>query len=87
MVLTFAQYSILKATYNCATYTQVAQQTNFDRLLISYYVMGLLSIGLIRAIGKDNNSTTCYELTELGTTCINDYERANPSLIIKRQIL
>ncbi len=87
MVLTFAQYSILKATYNCATYTQVEQQTNFDRLMISYYIMGLLSVGLIKAIDKENKSTTCYELTELGTACIDDYERANPSLIIRRRIV
>ena len=84
MVLTFAQYSILKATYTCATYSQVENQTSFDRLMIRYYIVGLLSIGLINAIGQVDNETTCYELTSLGLTSVDEYERSNPSLIINR---
>lgn len=84
MVLTFAQYSILKATYTCATYSQVESQTSFDRLMIRYYIMGLLSIGLINAVGHFDNETTCYELTSFGLTCVEEYERSNPSLIINK---
>ena len=82
MVLTFAQYSILKATYNCATYSQMEKQTSFDQLIIRYYIMGLLNIGLIKAVGQSDSETTCYELTDLGLTYIDEYERYNPALII-----
>lgn len=84
MTLTFAQYSILAATHTCATYSQLEQKTHFDRLMIQYYILGLLSIGLIQASDKEPTDTTCYELTETGLTYIEDYERANPELIIKR---
>ncbi len=86
MIITFAQYSILTATYTCATYSQVEKQTNFDRMMINYYIMGLLSIGLIRASDENASDTTCYELTDLGISYIEDYERANPDLIIKKLI-
>ena len=83
MVLTFAQYSILKATYTCATYSQVEKQTSFDRMMISYYILGLLSVGLIKAIEQSDTETTCYKLTDFGITSIDEYERSNPLLIIK----
>lgn len=86
MIITFAQYSILTATYRCATYSQVERQTSFDRMMISYYIMGLVSIGLIKASDENSSATTCYELTELGITYIDDYERANPDLIIKKAL-
>lgn len=72
------------ATYRCATCSQVAQQTSFDRMMINYYIMGLLNIGLLKASDGNANETTCYELTDLGLSYIDDYERANPDLIIKR---
>jgi predicted transcriptional regulator len=83
MILTFAQYSILTATYTCATYSQLEQKTHFDRLMIQYYILGLLNIGLIRASDQVPSETTCYELTDMGLAYIEDYERANPALIIK----
>ena len=87
MIITFAQYSILTATYRCATYSQVAKQTSFDRMMIIYYIMGLISIGLIKASDESPNETTCYELTELGMMYIDEYERANPALIIKKAVM
>ena len=84
MIITFAQYSILMATQRCATFSQVEQQTSFDRMMIDYYIMGLLNIGLLKASDEIANETTCYELTDLGENYIDDYERANPDLIIKR---
>jgi predicted transcriptional regulator len=84
MIITFAQYSILLATYQCATYSQVARQTTFDRMMISYYIMGLCSIGLINASDDTASENTCYELTDLGISYIEEYERANPDLVIKK---
>ena len=84
MTLTFAQYSILTATHTCLTYSQLEQKTHFDRLMIQYCILGLLNIGLIRASDKEPTETTCYELTETGLLYIEEYERANPELIIKR---
>lgn len=87
MIITFAQYSILTATYRCATYSQVEKQTSFNRMMISYYIMGLVRIGLIRASDESPSETTCYELTELGMMYIDEYERANPALIIKKVLM
>ena len=87
MIITFAQYSILTATYRCATCSQVEKRTSFDRMMISYYIMGLVSVGLIKASDESPNETTCYELTDLGMTYIDDYERANPDLVIKRAMV
>ncbi len=86
MVITFAQYSILTATYRCATYSQVEKWTSFDRMMIDYYIMGMLNIGLIKASDENASDTTCYELTDIGVSYIEDYERANPNLIIKRSV-
>ncbi|GAB3730199.1 hypothetical protein [Spirosoma lituiforme] len=87
MIITFAQYSILTATYRCATYSQVEKQTSFDRMMIRYYIMGLVNIGLIKASDERPNEATCYELTELGRAYIDDYERANPALVIKNNVV
>lgn len=86
MIITFAQYSILTATYRRATCSQVEKRTSFDRMMISYYIMGLVSVGLIMASDESPNETTCYELTNLGMTYIDEYERANPDLVIKRTL-
>lgn len=86
MIITFAQYRILTAAYHCATSSQLEQQTSFDRMMISYYIMGLLSIGLLKASDENASETTCYELTDLGVDYIDEYERANPDLVIKRAI-
>ena len=87
MIITFAQYSILTATYRSATCSQVEKQTSFDRMMISYYIMGLVSVGLIKASDERPSETTCYKLTDLGVTYIDDYERANPDLVIKRVMM
>ncbi|QDK81654.1 MarR family transcriptional regulator [Spirosoma sp. KCTC 42546] len=84
MTLTFAQYSILKATYKGVTYGQLEQETNFDYLMITYYISGLLTIGLIQASNKEGSETTFYKLTDEGENSIEEYERANPALIIKQ---
>ncbi|GAB2520568.1 hypothetical protein [Spirosoma aerophilum] len=86
MIITFAQYSILTATYNGATSSQVQQQTSFDQMMISYYILGLVSIGLLKASDENADEITRYELTELGEAYIDDYERANPALVIKKDI-
>lgn len=83
MTLTFAQYSILKATYKGVTYGQLEQETNFNHLMISYYMSGLLTIGLIQASNKEGNESTFYKLTDEGENSIEEYERANLALIIK----
>ncbi|MVM34692.1 hypothetical protein GO755_31985 [Spirosoma sp. HMF4905] len=79
MTLTFAQYSILKATIRGVTYRQLEQETSFNHLIINYYIKGLLAIGLI----KKGTETSSYQLTDEGENCIDEYERANPALIIK----
>ncbi|WP_461064739.1 hypothetical protein [Spirosoma horti] len=56
-------------------------------MMISYYIMGLVSVGLIKASDESPSETTCYELTDLGMTYIDDYERANPDLVIKRALI
>jgi predicted transcriptional regulator len=83
MNLTFAQYSILKATNRGVTYRQLEQETNFDYLMITYYIKGLLTIGLINASNKEGYENTSYQLTDEGANSIEEYERANPALIIK----
>ncbi|MVM41270.1 hypothetical protein GO730_32310 [Spirosoma sp. HMF3257] len=83
MTLTFAQYSILKATYRGVTYRQLEQETNFDHLLINYYIEGLLTIGLINVSDQEYTETTNIQLTNEGVDCIDEYERDNPALIIK----
>lgn len=85
MNLTFAQYSILKAADRGVAYKQLEQETNFDYLMISYYVHGLLTIGLINAKRKENE-TVNYQLTDEGADSLEEYERANPALIIKSDI-
>lgn len=83
MFITFAQYSILMASQHRATYSQLERKTNFDHLMVNYYTMGLLNIGLISASDKEGTESTYYQLTDEGHNCIREYERANPELIIK----
>jgi predicted transcriptional regulator len=86
MIITFAQYSILSSTYHGATCRQIQQQTSFDQMMISYYIMGLVKIGLLKGSDDNADEDTRYKLTELGETYIDDYERANPALVIKKDI-
>lgn len=83
MTLTFAQYSILKATEKGVTYPQLEQETNFDYLMINYYIEGLLAIGMLYANDKESSETISYQLTNEGTDSLDEYERENPALIIK----
>lgn len=83
MFITFAQYSILMASEHRVTYSQLEKKTNFDHLMVNYYTMGLLNIGLISASDKDGAESTYYQLTDEGASCIREYERANPELVIK----
>lgn len=83
MIITFAQYSLLTAAQRSATYRQLEQKTNFDRLMVDYYTMGLMNIGLMRATDENMNEHTRYELTDLGERSLDEYERANPDLVIK----
>lgn len=83
MIITFAQYSLLTAAQRSATYRQLEQKTNFDQLMVDYYIMGLINIGLIKATDENRNEHTRYELTESGEQCLDEYERANPDLVIK----
>ncbi len=82
MTLTFGQYSTLSATRHCITQDQLTSQTEFDRLMISYYITVLLGNGLIMA--KQGHNSTCYKLTEAGEICLDEYERFNPELTIRR---
>lgn len=86
MVITFAQYSILTATYRGATFHEVANKTTFDQMMVNYYMTGLLNIGLIKMVSKADSEAISYELTDLGISYIEDYERANPELVIKRTV-
>ena len=83
MFITFAQYSILMASQHRATYSQLERKTNFDHLMVNYYTMGLLNVGLISASDKEGTAATYYQLTDEGASCIREYERANPELVIK----
>lgn len=84
MSITFAQYCILTATYSCATANDIQRKTTLERLMINYYLMGLLRMGLVEIVFNKGNETTCYELTELGAIYVEDYERANSELVIRR---
>lgn len=83
MNITFAQYSILMAAQNRANYSQLEQKTKFDHMLISYYIMGLLNVGLLSASDQEANENTYYQLTDEGEKSIEEYEHANPDLVIK----
>lgn len=84
MLLTFGQYHTLTATVKPVTYQQLTKETPFDDLVIRYYIAGLLAGGLIRRIEDQSVNATYYQLTELGHTCILEYEQQNPALIVKR---
>ncbi len=83
MFITFAQYSILMASQHRVTYSQLKKRTSFDHLMVNYYTMGLLNIGLISASDKEGTDSTYYQLTDEGAISIREYERANPELVIK----
>ena len=85
MILTFAQYSILTVSYKWVTRSQLEKQTNFDHLMIDYYLVGLVNIGLIKASDGEGNENTRYQLTDTGINSLEEYERANPDLVIKRR--
>lgn len=82
MILTFGQYSTLTATRQCVTHDQLASKTEFDRMMVSYYVAVLVSNGLVTV--KEYDDKTCYQLTEEGAACLEEYERYNPELTIRR---
>ena len=82
MVITFGQYATLSATRQWTTPGQLASQTNFDRLMVNYYVAMLLDSELITA--TDSDEGTCYHLTEVGRECLEEYEKHNPALVVKR---
>lgn len=83
MVLTFGHYKLLTLTRQCVSYNQLVEQTNFDRLLVSYYIAGLIGSGLITI--SEHEDDICYKLAETAVTYIEEYERANPTLMIKRE--
>lgn len=84
MNLTFGQYRILLATRYSLNEMQLSEQTHFDKTLVNYIITGLLSNGLVTAIGIESSGNPNYELTESGLLCLEAYERANPDLIIGR---
>ncbi|WP_338871028.1 helix-turn-helix domain-containing protein [Spirosoma sp. SC4-14] len=84
MVLTFGQYRILLATRHCINYTQLIEQTHFDQALVSYLVAGLLDSGLIVSTTESVDESAEYALTDTGLISIEEYERANPDLIMYR---
>lgn len=86
MVLTFGQYRILLATRHCINYAQLIEQTNFDQTLVSYLIAGLLESGLIVSTSKSEGQSVEYALTDTGLMSIEEYERANPDLIMYRAI-
>jgi predicted transcriptional regulator len=81
-VITFGEYATLSATQQWMTCTQLASQTKFDRLMVSYYVAMLLDNELITA--HDGDQGTYYQLTDIGWNCLEEYERHNPALAMKR---
>ncbi|GAB3040402.1 hypothetical protein GCM10027185_49580 [Spirosoma pulveris] len=84
MILTFAQYCVLTATYGGATACEVQSKTTLNRLMIDYYLNGLLESGLVWVDTKNVVEPLCYVVSELGLEFIDDYERANSTLVIRR---
>lgn len=84
MMLTFGQYNTLAITRQRVTRNQLALQTEFNDLMLTYYITGLLSTGLVTAI--ESTRETCYELTATGMNCLADYERQNPELTLTRAL-
>lgn len=82
MVLTFGQYSILTAVRQCTTCYQLAAYTNFSQSMVSSIIDGLLKNGLLMIANSYGNSDS-YEITAKGFNLAEQYERANPALIIK----
>lgn len=85
MIITFGQYSLLAATRYSISHNQLASKTQFDSLMLNYFITGLLINGLIEAVEKGNE--TYYELTRRGVNCLMDYEHQNPALVIPRHSL
>ncbi|SOD96470.1 hypothetical protein [Spirosoma fluviale] len=84
MIITFAQYCILTATYGGATACEVQRKTTLNQLMIDYYLNGLLKSELVEIAQKKAAEPLCYKVSELGLDCIDDYERANSELVIRR---
>ncbi len=87
-MITFGQYNTLNAlsaTRQCVTVDQLCAQTQFQQMMVRYYIAALLNSGLITASDVDDDSV-CYELTEAGVNCLDEYERYNPELTIRRSI-
>ncbi len=82
-MLTFGQYNILAATRQRITHDQLTLQTEFNDLMVRYYLTGLLANGLITA--TDDGDAPRYELTDSGRSCLIDYERHNPELTVSRR--
>lgn len=86
-MITFGQYNTLNAlnaTRHCVTFDQLCAQTQFQQMMVRYYVAALLNSGLITASDEDEDDAVCYRLTEDGVTCLEEYERHNPELSITR---
>lgn len=84
MMITFAQYSILSAAYQCETGSELARHTRFDRTMVDYYLVDLVKNGLLSSTHTGYADEMRYQLTHTGTRSINEYERANPDLVIKK---
>ncbi|ADB41845.1 hypothetical protein [Spirosoma linguale] len=84
MIITFAQYCILTATYNGATASEVQCKTTLNPLMINFYLNELLKSGFVMIVEQKNTEPLRYEVSELGLIYIEDYERANPELVIRR---
>lgn len=84
MIITFAQYCILIAAYSGATADEIQCKTTLNRLMIDFYLNELLKSGFIRILEEKATEPLRYEVSELGLIYIEDYERANPELVIRQ---
>ncbi len=85
-MITFGQYNTLYATRQCVTINQLCVKTEFQKMMVRYYIAVLLDSGLIEANHDPAENETCYQLTEAGISCLDEYERHNPELTIARSI-
>lgn len=88
-MITFGQYNTLNAlnaTRQWVSFDQLCAQTQFQQMMVRYYIAVLQSSGLITAIEDETDDKVCYQLTEAGVSCLEEYERSNPELTVTRSI-
>lgn len=81
MMLTFADYHILRAMNRSLSHQQLLAEAGFTHLLVEETIDELRGKELIRVQVRKVMGSIHYELTQTGLASLHDYERANPTLI------